>query len=1106
MALDRPYTVAQRERFEQLAEKTVGVMQWRAFSAHDKVTKMSEVLEQHETNTLGGVWQLLRRNPTLVSLSINDQNNSISRSLLGHSSNGSSKGQKSSRVSSATNNDDFLKVSAQNLSIASIDFLEGLFEDDTKKTEARKARESSRSSISLEDSISDPFLGTSFRLSAREVEKPQSDPAKRNGESSKLSPNSESSMVDPFSGSSARSPPIAYMREQRRTHDLRGSGSLRHSELSYNGSLRASAELSSRQFLSETSDLSLDGFEEFDESSRGMVIAELCRPRRKDILLIRNKRAFVVWRSTVLPPTSKKLSQNKIDWVVVLQELGEEVALGDMYTIRHEQEQRVISSAVVDGKIILIDEDDTYVWILCGEESISVVEKYDVEVAIIVTFSLLDELTGVWLESVLTARSKEFSASEDGGVDSILRWILSSAENPAGRSSNQPRYMIPHSVLRLAFAGDMPHESSSDIEQYLKRATRKLWYEVAKLRLEGELPRRKWIGVRYLMARRVQYERQRLKFNRDQKSVKFMKSLRKKQRRAKRSVEGNESFVAHKGGFNDTTAATENGITASKGHIDRALDRPPVVIPRLESKQESVDTSLAPSDLFEPARDPLPDKPLLAAATRVKAERELVAREGAKQASLILETMHQPNKMCEDDTASLHSTDLFEEPSIPRTKPLLAAALKAKKENEGRSGLHLLNLSQPRPQTGIDDSHSLAPDDLFEPPRGAPPNQPMLAAALRAKQKAEEANHASRVRQRLLNPDAVQKYDKSPPKSRRRARRRLPAHLQRIHQPATIFEDDDVSLRSRDVFDPPRDPLPPKPLVSAALKAKAQNDNESRRRGQNPHLLVAHQPTAGFSDDDSSLAPTDLFDPPRPIPSHKPLLTAAMLAKTQRDAQGSNPEHLQNAHQPFAYNDDDVSLAPSAVFAPPAPPLPPKPLLAAALKAKDERDRGIVRTSSKPMQRTKSILRASSIVGRQQQTDNNNSLDMGDIFDSTPTQVHNSPSGRDVSTRDKVSPSPMRAQLVRQTSIERAFSRRLSSYEKNDSDGGSNSIESEASYLGLYADLEGSPEQKKIGSSLPKAAKLGNESVKSPPPEKPKRKRSAIMRILSRSKGGGQTS
>jgi hypothetical protein len=191
------------------------------------------------------------------------------------------------------------------------------------------------------------------------------------------------------------------------------------------------------------------------------------------------------------------------------------------------------------------------------------------------------------------------------------------------------------------------------------------------------------------------------------------------------------------------------------------------------------------------------------------------------------------------------------------------------------------------------------------------------------------------------------------------------------------------SLAPSDVFDPWAQPRPEKPLLAAALKAKeaiARSDTKPTPSDLQvneeadvvggleefpttvpDHLVGAHQPARRRTSDLDSLAPSDVFDPPAQPRPEKPLLAAALKAKQAMDRSDAKPtpsdlqadeevdvvgdlgefltivpDHLVGSHQPARRHPSDLdSLAPSDVFDPWAQPRPEKPLLAAALKAKE---------------------------------------------------------------------------------------------------------------------------------------------------------------------------
>eukprot|EP00980_Cylindrotheca_fusiformis_P011246 scaffold2577_cov123-Cylindrotheca_fusiformis.AAC.3 len=72
MAVDRSFTPKQKQRFETKARKAVGAAEWKLTSAQEKVICLSKVLQDHETEMLQGIWELLRRNADFVSSDVKE--------------------------------------------------------------------------------------------------------------------------------------------------------------------------------------------------------------------------------------------------------------------------------------------------------------------------------------------------------------------------------------------------------------------------------------------------------------------------------------------------------------------------------------------------------------------------------------------------------------------------------------------------------------------------------------------------------------------------------------------------------------------------------------------------------------------------------------------------------------------------------------------------------------------------------------------------------------------------------------------------------------------------------------------------------------------------
>jgi hypothetical protein len=142
-----------------------------------------------------------------------------------------------------------------------------------------------------------------------------------------------------------------------------------------------------------------------------------------------------------------------------------------------------------------------------------------------------------------------------------------------------------------------------------------------------------------------------------------------------------------------------------------------------------------------------------------------------------------------------------------------------------------------------------------------------------------------------------------------------------------------------------------KPLLTAAYKAREERRAEAFRGNGLNHLQFAHQPHLRDDDDVMSLGLSDVFESSGrqaySAPPKKPLLQAAMKAKEARDAaeNAREGEVLRSSHKSRyrkgkgtkgTFVDDSVSLTMSDIFDPPKGERPSKPLLTAALKAKEE--------------------------------------------------------------------------------------------------------------------------------------------------------------------------
>ncbi|KAL3924362.1 MAG: hypothetical protein SGILL_001091, partial [Bacillariaceae sp.] len=350
-----------------------------------------------------------------------------------------------------------------------------------------------------------------------------------------------------------------------------------------------------------------------------------------------------------------------------------------------------------------------------------------------------------------------------------------------------------------------------------------------------------------------------------------------------------------------------------------------------KTKYQDDNKSLDEDDLFADLRDDeMPAKPLLAAAVKAKytAEQEQYSLQGKH-----LENTNQPNTNYEDDNVSIDSEYLFEvHDRILPAKPLLAAALQAREDAMQESfsvrGVHLSDLNQPR---GLTEEKSMDEDDLFEVELRDAPAKPLLRAAILAREQSKQDQYSVKAE-----------------------------HLKSLNQPKSLLSEE-KSIDEVDLFDEPLELAPKKPLLTAAYKAREEQRSRVRRAGGNgsgaSHLQYVNQPLVkNYEDDSASLATAEIFEPPSPR-SRKPLLTAAQKAKRQQ-ADMPVPEHLRSLCQPEsgAFEDDDRSLTTAEIFEPPRDPPPRKPLLAAALRAKEA---GVYSRPPAPM--TAELIRKNSL-------------------------------------------------------------------------------------------------------------------------------------------------
>jgi len=358
---------------------------------------------------------------------------------------------------------------------------------------------------------------------------------------------------------------------------------------------------------------------------------------------------------------------------------------------------------------------------------------------------------------------------------------------------------------------------------------------------------------------------------------------------------------------------------------------------------------------------------------RIKAKGDEALRIEEEQKARLLETQGKdPARLDHDEGEALRQHEFIveaRETAVNMTEKdtynMIEEETGVKPEKVSRSiAMDFLAVSN-----GDEDAKSIGEAEVFEPAVPQSPKNPILKAELAGRDQITERNSQS-----LANFDSSRIQDTKT--IYEDSSRSVPEHLLSVHQPRN--EDDGGSLG--EVFDPPSPPLPKKSMVAAALKAKEQilernskslsNFRSSQKnemsslynqlsRSVPEHLMNANQPR-NDPDEAGSLGEADVFDPPAPPPPKKPIMLAALKAKEQivdrnskslanignvygsdtralnEDFSRSVPEHLMNVHQPQKGDNDSGSLGEVDVFDPPAPPRPTKPMVSAAMKAKEQ--------------------------------------------------------------------------------------------------------------------------------------------------------------------------
>ncbi|CAJ1961691.1 unnamed protein product [Cylindrotheca closterium] len=495
----------------------------------------------------------------------------------------------------------------------------------------------------------------------------------------------------------------------------------------------------------------------------------------------------------------------------------------------------------------------------------------------------------------------------------------------------------------------------------------------------------------------------------------------------------------------------------------RDLNQPVVIT-------EEDEDSLGSMDLFDAPKSGLAkSKPLLAAAikAREQADQKELEEQTNRNATLgeHLHGMNQPSTIAEEDEDSLGSMDLFDAPKsgLANSKPLLAAAIKAREQADN------FERAEPaKPMTIVEeDQESILESDSSSrsDPTSTTPNSPEKdAQAAAGADLFEDANlspsaettklfpfiqlELAKVPQSAYLMDADSSVDSSGASGERKEEVNrdvtLGEHLRHLNQPSMITEEDEDSLGSTDLFDAPKSGLAKsKPLLAAAIKAREQADQLEREQQTKPgklvnesqskepsrkwsieetvygfHLRDLNQPVVITEEDEDSLGSMDLFDAPKSgLAKSKPLLAAAIKAREQADQleleeqtnrNATLGEHLHGMNQPSTIaEEDEDSLGSMDLFDAPKSGLAnSKPLLAAAIKAREQADNFERAEPAKPM----------TIVEEDQESilesDSSSSSDPTSTTPNSPEKDAQAAAGADVFEDANLSPSAETTQLL----------------------------------------------------------------------------------------------
>ena len=819
MALHRPYNKSERSRFEKIAINQVGRSDWKKCSSHEKVRHLSTVLEDHEKGVLTSIWQLLKSNTTLLSLGIVDD---PTVTYSSGSQDECYRYYENLSDGDGPSNSKWLKNIQSNLSVASLDFLGEVYEADKLDSSATigypeiTTKSSGGTAFSDSSSLGQSFdSGSLGSLNTREIVELRSEAKApdekdagdnfhslrtiRTGSNQRRSELDSEVVIEKFDASDSEHEHEKLLDSEFEYEEEDPNFASDEEHVSMGDSIRNISTPNVVGKSDERTCISIDRLSTIIEGESSKQQTESTLPSRaskqilvaKHLLVVTESEAFVVWKTDVFSPSSFQNLSRTEPWIAELRGMGEGVDVKELHTFRHKKEQKAVASTIVERKAIVVDEDEDFIWVLCGRGAASSVENYDIESAMAATEALEDSKTALWLDDFKeTDTDNDLSASRlrNTDQDEVLNWLWSILTNRGVQQSasktkefDLTRTKLRDALSRRNFEG-ISEEANAVFFDYSRR---KLSYELSKNKLIFRLKSRRRVPVQYKTARAHRFTVARHNLNQAFSKIEFFKKLYKKQRKAIRQMK--KESAERKSAPEQAQLLTNLSVDAEEKKESNASCPPPhLTNVNQPSEVDDDGDSLGSTDLFDPPTGPPPKKPLLAAALKAKHAREQAGVSTPQAPDTATSSWKKLSKASEDEEKKLHG-----------------------------SAVHLMNLKQP---SEVDDDGSLGSTEWFDPPTGSPMKKPLLAAAPKAKhareQDVEPDPHTSGDIAAELQPKKVS--DK---------------HVRQVHQPFKGASDGG-SLVFYDMLDPPGSPSPKKPLPAVAMQSKHQQDTAKSKQDE----------------------------------------------------------------------------------------------------------------------------------------------------------------------------------------------------------------------------------------------------------------------------------